>query len=291
MSKSYEEIVVLIRDALVDAGSTFRGDKKRAYRRAIAAETNEKAKWVLETILENAEAAEKNHSPLCDDTGIPHMVLEVGPDAAVTGRMLDAVREGVAEGLRKLPGRPMGIMGDDSHRIDQSGGLNPNSAGVEPAPILIRRCEENVLRLHILMFGGGPAIRAKTYRVFHKHNTQVVLNEIVEWAKEGVAQLGCSPCTLAVGIGRSHFEAAALMLQAQVDGNYDTQSEMEKEITRRINDADIGPLGLHGKTSVLATFMKVGPQRASGVRIVCVRPTCCFEPRIATVELEDESRD
>ena len=285
MSKSYEEIVELVRDTLVAAGSTFREDKKEAYRRAISGESDDKARWVLETILENAEAAEKNHSPLCDDTGIPHMVLEVGPDAAVTGRMLDAIREGIAEGLRKLPGRPMGIMGDDSHRIDQSGGLNPDSAGVEPAPILIRRCEENVIRLHVLMFGGGPAIRGKTYRVFHKHNTKVVLDEIVNWAKEGVAQLGCSPCTLAVGIGRSHFEATALMLQAQVDGKYDIQSEMEQEITRRVNEADIGPLGLHGKISAIATFMKVGPQRASGVRIVCVRPTCCFEPRIAFVEL------
>jgi fumarate hydratase subunit alpha len=234
----------------------------------------------------DAEAAEKNHSPLCDDTGIPHMVLEVGQDAAVTGRMLDAIREGIAEGLRRLPGRPMGIMGDESHRIDQSGGLNPDSAGVEPAPILIRRCQDNVIRLHILMFGGGPAIRAKTYRVFHKHNTQVVLDEIVNWATEGVTQLGCSPCTLAVGVGRSHFEATSMMLQAQVDGRYDFQSEMEQEITRRVNEANIGPLGLHGKTSVIATFMKVGPQRASGVRIVCVRPTCCFEPRIASVELE-----
>ena len=285
MSKSYKEIVELVRDTLVAAGSTFREDKKEAYRRAISGESDDKARWVLETILENAEAAEKNRSPLCDDTGIPHMVLEVGPDAAVTGRMLDAIREGIAEGLRKLPGRPMGIMGDDSHRIDQSGGLNPDSAGVEPAPILIRRCEENVIRLHVLMFGGGPAIRGKTYRVFHKHNTQVVLDEIVNWAKGGVAQLGCSPCTLAVGIGRSHYEATALMLQAQVDGKYDIQSDMEQEITRRVNEADIGPLGLHGKTSVIATFMKVGPQRASGVRIVCVRPTCCFEPRIATIEL------
>ncbi len=285
MSKSYEEIVSLVADTLVDAGSTFREDKKEAYRRAIATETNEKAKWVLETVLQNAEAAQKNKSPLCDDTGIPHMVLEIGPDATVTGRMLDAIKEGIAEGLRKLPGRPMGIMGDDSRRIDQSGGLNPDSAGVEPAPILIRRCEENAVRLHILMFGGGPAIRAKTYRVFHKHNTQVVLDEIVKWATEGVAQLGCSPCTLAVGVGRSHFEATSMMLQAQVDGRYNVQSEMEQEITRRVNEADIGPLGLHGKTSVMATFMKVGPQRASGVRIVCVRPTCCFEPRIATVEL------
>lgn len=280
------DVVSLVRDTLVEAGSTFREDKKRAYERAIEAETNEKAKWVLQTVLDNAKAAQENHSPLCDDTGIPHLVLEVGADCAVTGRLLDEIREGVRQGLRALPGRPMGIMGDDSSRIDQSGGLNPDSAGVEPAPILLRRCEENVLRLHILMFGGGPAIRGKTYRVFHKHDTQVVLDEIVNWAKEGVAQLGCSPCTLAVGVGRSHFEATAMMLQAQTDGKYDVQSEMEREITRRVNEAQIGPLGLGGRTSVIATFMKVGPQRASGVRVVCVRPACCFEPRIATVELQ-----
>lgn len=285
MSRDYEEIVSLVRDALVKAGSTFRKDKKDAYGRAIAEEENQKAKWVLETILKNAETAEQNRSPFCDDTGIPHLVLEIGPDAIVTGRTLDAIKEGVSEGLRKLPGRPMGIMGNDSQRIAQSGGLNPDSAGVEHAPVLIRRCEENVVRLHVLMFGGGPAIRAKTYRVFHKHNTQIVLDEIVKWAIEGVAQLGCSPCTLAVGIGRSHFEAASMMLEAQVDGRYDVQSDMEQEITRRVNEADIGPLGLRGKTSVIATFMKVGPQRASGVRIVCVRPACCFEPRIATVDL------
>lgn len=282
---NYSEIVARVRDTLVEAGSTFREDKKESYRRAIQGETNLKAKWILETILENAEVAQKNHSPLCDDTGIPHIVLEIGSDAVVTGRILDAFKEGIVEGLRTLPGRPMGIMGDDSRRINQSGGLNQDSAGVEPAPILIRRCEENVVRLHVLMFGGGPAIRGKTCHVFHKHNTQVVIDEIVKWATEGVAALGCSPCTLAVGVGRSHYEATSMMLQAQVDGKYDVQTEMEQEITRRVNEADIGPLGLHGKTSVIATYMKVGPQRASGVRIVCVRPNCCFEPRIATVVL------
>lgn len=280
-----KQIVEAVKNALVYAGSTFKDDKKNAYKCAIANESNPKAKWVLETILQNAEAAEENLSPLCDDSGIPHLLLEVGPNAAVTGNMLAKIKEGVAEGLRALPGRPMGIMGDDSSRIDQSGGLNPDSAGVEPSPILIRQTDEDVIRLHIMMFGGGPAIRAKTYRVFHKHNTQVVLDEIVEWAKEAVALLGCSPCTLAVGVGRSHFEASSMMLQALADGTYDKQSEMEAEITRRVNESNIGPLGLHGDTSVLATFMKVGPQRASGVRVVCMRPCCCFEPRIASVEL------
>ena len=267
-----QEIITAVKDTLVKSGSTFRPDKKAAYRCAIRRETNEQARWVLQTVLDNAEAAEKNQSPLCDDSGIPHLVLEVGSDAAVSGAMLRAIRTGVREGLRALPGRPMGIMGNDSQRLDQSGGLNPDSAGVEPAPILLRESDTPGIRLHILMFGGGPAIRDKTYRVFHKHSTETVLEEIVDWAKESVSLLGCSPCTLAVGIGRSHFEASALMLEALTEGDYSRQSEMEQTITRRVNEADIGPLGLHGDTSVLATFLKVGPQRASGVRIVCLRP-------------------
>lgn len=280
-----EQIIEKVSNALVEAGSTFREDKKSAYRRAIEAETNPQAKWVMETILDNADAAENNKSPLCDDSGIPHIILEIGENTAITGGILDAVKEGIAQGLRKLPGRPMGIMGGECERIDQSGGLNPDSAGVEPAPFLIRRCMEDTIRLHIMMFGGGPAIRGKTYRIFHKHNVDTVLNEIVEWAKEAVAQLGCTPCTLGVGVGRSHFEAASMMIEALADGTYDKQSDMERYITAEVNKSNVGALGLHGDTSVLATFMKVGPQRASGVRVVCLRPCCCFEPRISTVEI------
>lgn len=286
MDMPYDEIAGQVADTLVTAGSTFTDDKKEAYRKAIAEETNPHAKWVMETILQNADAAERLKSPLCDDTGIPHLVLDVGDGIAITGALLDVIREGVEQGLRRLPGRPMGIMGGDVQRIDQSGGLDPDSAGVMPAPFHIRRMNGNGLKLHILMFGGGPAIRAKTLRVFHRHDAQVVLDEIISWAKEGVSQLGCSPCTLGVGIGRSHYEAATLMLESLVDGSYDRQSEMESQITAGVNEADIGPLGLHGKHSVLATFLKVGPQRASGVRIVCLRPCCCFEPRIASVEIE-----
>lgn len=65
-----------------------------------------------------------------------------------------------------------------------------------------------------------------------------------------------------------------MMLQALVDGMYDEQSEMEQVITRRVNESNIDPTGLRGDTSVIATFMKVEPQRAFGVRTVCVRPTC-----------------
>ena len=274
-----------VADCLVRAGSTFREDQKEAYRRAIADEQNEQSCWVMRQVLDNALVAEERKSPLCDDTGIPHLFLEVGKNRFVSGEMMQEILEGVEMGLRKLPGRPMAIMGDDYARIDQSGGLNPDSGALKPSPILMKPVDEDVIRLTILMLGGGPAIRGITQRVFHKHSVEVVIDEIVNRATEGVSKLGCSPCVLAVGIGRSQFEATSMMMEAMVYGDFNKQSEFEKRITEKVNEAQIGPLGLGGKHSVLATFAKVGPQRASGVRIVALRPCCCFEPRRASVEL------
>ena len=278
-------IVEKVADCLVRAGSTFREDQKDAYRRAIADEANAQSCWVMQQVLDNAIVAEERRSPLCDDTGIPHLFLEVGKNRSVSGEMMQEIMEGVEMGLRQLPGRPMAIMGDDNARIDQSGGLNPDSGALKPSPILIKPIEEDVIRLTVLMLGGGPAIRGITQRIFHKHNVDVVIDEIVNRAKEGVSKLGCSPCVLAVGIGRSQFEATSLMMEAMVYGDFSKLTEFEKKITEKVNEANIGPLGLGGKHSVLATFAKVGPQRASGVRIVALRPCCCFEPRRASVEL------
>ncbi len=274
-----------VADCLVQAGSTFREDQKEAYRKAIEDEKMESACWVMRQVLDNALVAEKRRSPLCDDTGIPHLFLEVGKNKIVTGELLEQIKEGVRQGLRQLPGRPMAIDGDDYARIDQSGGLNEDSGALDASPILIKPVDEDVLRLTILMLGGGPAIRGITQRVFHKHNVDVVIDEIVNRAKEGVSKLGCSPCVLAVGIGRSQFEATSLMMEAMAKGNFNRQSDFEKKITDKVNEANIGPLGLGGRHSVLATFAKIGPQRASGVRIVAIRPCCCFEPRRASVEL------
>ena len=274
-----------VADCLVRAGSTFREDQKEAYRKAIANEANTQSCWVMQQVLDNALVAEERRSPLCDDTGIPHLFLEVGKNRTVSGEMMQEIMEGVEMGLRQLPGRPMAIMGDDYARIDQSGGLNPDSGALKPSPILIKPVDEDVIRLTVLMLGGGPAIRGITQRVFHKHNVDVVIDEIVNRATEGVSKLGCSPCVLAVGVGRSQFEATSMMMEAMAKGDFSKQSDFEKRITEKVNEANIGPLGLGGKHSVLATFAKVGPQRASGVRIVALRPCCCFEPRRASVEL------
>ncbi len=283
--KSEKSVIEKVADCLVRAGSTFREDQKEAYRRAIADEQIESSCWVMKQVLDNALVAEERRSPLCDDTGIPHLFLEVGPNKSITGALLEEIKEGVAMGLRQLPGRPMAIKGDDFARIDQSGGLNEDSGALTPSPILIKSVDEDVVCLTIMMLGGGPAIRGITQRVFHKHSVDVVIEEIVSRAITAVSQLGCSPCTLAIGIGRSQFEATSLMMEAMAKGAFGVQSDFEKRITDKVNEANVGPLGLGGKHSVLATFAKIGPQRASGVRIVALRPCCCFEPRRASVEL------
>jgi len=280
-----DEIISKVSDALIRASATFREDLVQAYKHAIESEKGSKAKWVLETILENALVAERNKSPLCDDTGIPHLFIEIGKNRQISGEMIENIKLGVAEGLRKLPGRPMAVLGEDLQRIDQSIGLSSDPHAVEPTPILLKTVDEDVLRVNILMHGGGPEIRAKTYRIFHKHDTDVVRDEIINWASQSASELGCTPCTLAIGIGRSHYEATSLMIEAQVYGRFDVQSDFEKEITKGVNESKVGALGLGGKTTTLATFVKVGPQRASGVRIVCMRPCCCVEPRLASVEL------
>lgn len=285
MKKEESATIEKVKDTLIRAATIYSADQKLAFKKAIASETVPRAKWILENLLENALVAEKDKSPLCDDTGIPHLILEVGKNKSVSGELLEAIQKGVVSGLRALPGRPMAIKGNDIERLEQSGGLDEDPGALAPAPMTIKLVDEDVLRLYILMQGGGPEIRGKTYRIFHQHKIAVIIDEIVNWAIQEVGKLGCTPCVPAIGIGRSHFEASTMMLEAMVHGKFGVQSDIEREITDRINQSNVGPLGLQGKTTALATFLKVGPQRASGVRIVCLRLCCCVEPRVASVEL------
>ena len=278
-------IVSAVKDCLVKAGTTFRKDQLDAYKSAARKEKNRNAKWVLEKLFENAKIAEKNMFPLCDDSGIPHVIAEIGNDAILPEGWLSGIYEGIAEGLRQMPGRPMAVRGNDVERIEQSKGLFKDPAKLSPAPVVVKPIPGSALKVTILMLGGGPEIRARTYRIFHKRSMENVLKEAAEWMASEVRHLGCTPCTLAIGIGRTHMEASVLMLEAMKKGTLRRQNRWEKKVTNRINDENIGPLGLGGKTTVLGTFIKVGPTRASGVRIVSIRPCCCVEPRKATVSI------
>ena len=284
-----------ISKTIIDASTTLSCDKYDALKRAIELEDNENAKWALEQILENYKVAQDIKFPLCDDTGIPHVIVEIGDERELSGKLINQIHRGIELGLNNLPARPMAVIGDEVQRINQSEGLFEKPGMLRPAPILIdngldehsykRDISPDTLNIHFILEGGGPEIRAKTLRVYHKRSFDNVINTACEWLEESLKMLGCTPSIPAIGIGRTHYEATSLLLKAIAYGNLDNQSEHEKRITNRLNKTDIGPMGFGGKTTVLGTYLNIGNQRASGIRIVSIRPSCFVEPRVATLKL------
>ena len=289
------DILDEISKTIIKASTTLSSDKYKALRKAIDMEDNENAKWALTQILENYHVAEKTGFPLCDDTGIPHVIIEIGQNREISGELLNQIHEGIALGLNNLPARPMAVKGDFVERIEQSRGLYEKPGMLHPANILIdnanddssykRDISSDTLNIHFLLEGGGPEIRAKTYRVYHQRSFENVIDTACGWLEESLKMLGCTPSIPSIGIGRTHFEATSLLLKSVAYGSLDNQSEHEQHISDRLNQSGIGPLGLGGKTTVLGTYLNIGNQRAIGVRIVSVRPSCFVEPRVATLKL------
>ncbi len=271
---------------LIEAGTTYRRDQFSAYAKAIEAESSGNARWVLEQIVENARIAEREQLPLCDDTGIPHVIAHIGDACILPAGWLSALQDGIAQGLRDMPGRPMAVRGNAVQRVEQSRGLFDDPGALEVAPVLVRPVKGSQFKLTVLLLGGGPEIRARTRRVFHRRSIGNVVDQAAAWISEEIGSLGCTPATIAVGIGRSQVEASALMLEAMTEGSLDVQNELERRITDAVNQSRVGPLGLGGATTALGCFLKIGPTRASGVRIVCARPCCLVEPRRASTVLD-----
>lgn len=272
--------------AVIKASIGCSQQKLNALKKALKNETNENAKWALTLMIKNIEIANKKKLPLCDDTGIPHILIEIGENNNITNQTIKEIKEGIREGLNQLPGRPMAVKGNDIEKLEQSKGLYPTPDAVSTAPILIDTNKNNkTTQVHIMFLGGGPEIRGKTYRIFHKHSHKTILNETIEWLKESLYYLGCTPSIPCIGIGRTHFEATSLMLKAMAHGNIEKQNKIENYLTNELNKTNIGPMGLGGKNTVLASFIKIGNQRASGVRIVSTRPSCFVEPRVETIKI------
>ena len=280
------DIVDKVSDLIIEASTNLSNDKRNALKSAIENESNENASWALTQILEDYEVAQKTKFPLCDDTGIPHVIIEMGADRQITQDLISQINEGIYQGLNKLPARPMAVKGNSIERIEQSCGLYDDPGLMKPASFLIDDAENpDTLNIHLLLQGGGPEIRAKTYRVYHKRSFDTVINEAIDWLKDSLKLLGCTPSIPAIGIGRTHYEASSLMLKSMIYGNLNDLSDEEKYVTQKLNQTNIGPLGFGGNTTVLGTFIRIGNQRASGVRIVSVRPSCFVEPRKATLRL------
>ncbi len=289
------DIVEDISKKIIEASTTLSDDKLKSLNNAIEIEENENARWALSQILENYNVAQKTLFPLCDDTGIPHVVIELGSNREISGELLNQIHKGIALGLNNLPARPMAVKGDEIERIEQTKGLFEKPGMLKTASVLIDSSNDistysheispDTLNIHFILEGGGPEIRAKTYRVYHKRSFYNVIDTAIDWLSDSLGLLGCTPSIPSIGIGRTHYEANALLLKSIVYGNLDSQSDVECYVAQKLNETGIGPLGLGGKTTVLGSYVNIGNQRASGVRIVAIRPSCFVEPRVATLNI------
>ena len=219
----------------------------------------------------------------------------MGNNREISGELISQIHEGIALGLDNLPARPMAVQGSEIERIEQSKGLYEKPGMLKPASILIdssndestykRDISPDTLNIHFILEGGGPEIRAKTYRVYHKRSFNNVIDTAIDWLSDSLNLLGCTPSIPSIGIGRTHYEANALLLKSVAYGSLDNQSDVENYVNQKLNETGIGPLGFGGKTTVLGSYVNIGNQRASGVRIVAVRPSCFVEPRVAKLKL------
>ncbi|MCE5213655.1 MAG: fumarate hydratase [Methanobacterium sp.] len=285
------DLINLVKNAVIKASTTFREDQIKAYHKAITNEVNPLASWILKLLIENAQIANEKNTPLCDDTGVPHVILEIGEDSIIPANFIPEIKEGIKMGLQELPGRPMAVRGNDLERIEQKKGLYNEPGKLIPSSFIIDQLDieknpnnQDKIRIHILMLGGGPEIRARTHSIFHKRDYNEIFEEIKKFMKLELPKLGCTPCIPAVGVGRTHFEATSLMLKAMAYGNLEIQSELERDLTKTINSYQIGALNLGGSVTALGSFINIGPQRASGVRILSIRPCCCVEPRVSSFD-------
>jgi fumarate hydratase subunit alpha len=279
-------IIDKVKKTLIKASTSYSEDRVKAIKEAYLNETNENAKWVLDLIIKNMEIAKKNKVPLCDDTGIPHVLIEIGDKTEfIPNNLFKDIKKGIAIGLKTLPGRPMAVKGNDIEKIEQSKGLYSQSEKVESTPFLLDTYKGDEIKIHILLLGGGPEIRSKTIEVFHQRNHDNIFNMAFNHLKDNLPILGCTPTIPVIGVGRTHFEATSLMLKGMIYGNIDKQSKLEKKFTYKINKLQIGPMGLGGDTTALGSFINVGSQRASGVRIVSIHPSCFVEPRVASFQI------
>lgn len=249
-----EEIFQMVKDTCLDAAYNLSPDAKEALHVALKKEESEIGKSILQEIIENAEIAEKDKLPLCQDTGFAVFFVEIGEDIIIEGSLnraiTNAVREAYQEGyLRKS------IVADPLRR--------KNTGDNTPPIIHIEFVAGDKLKIMFSAKGGGSENMSRIGMMKPADGVEGVKNFIIETAKLAGPN-PCPPIIVGVGIGGT-FEKAALLAKKAIfrdinEHNPDPfYAEMEKELLERINNLGIGPQGLGGRITALAVHINTFP--------------------------------
>ena len=268
-----EEITKNIKEMCIEANHFLSPDMAEAMK---CAEKNEEAplgKQILEQLQENLKIAGEDMIPICQDTGMAVVFLEIGQDVHLeVGALEDAVNEGVRQGyvegyLRKS------VVGDPL--------IRENTKDNTPAVLHTRIVDGEQVKIKVAPKGFGSENMSRVFMLKPAEGIEGVKDAVLTAVKDAGPN-ACPPMVVGVGIGGT-FEKCALMAKEALTREVGSHSEieyvkeLEEELLTKINSLGIGPGGLGGTTTALAVNINTYPTHIAGLPVAV--NICCHVNR------------
>jgi fumarate hydratase subunit alpha len=248
------EITRAVRDLFIDANINLGEDVLAALRNALTREESLRGKEVIRELLENARIAKKTAIPVCQDTGLAIVFIELGQEVHLTGGLLT---EAINEGIRQATWE--GLLRPSACRCfsrENTGTNTPAITHVEVVP-------GQEIRVIVFPKGGGSENTSKATMLLPAAG----LAGVKEYVIQQVLAAGANPCPpliVGVGIGGTFDQAAVIAKKALLRpiGNKHPDSEicaLEEDLLIGINDLGIGPMGYGGRITALAVQAEMIP--------------------------------
>lgn len=268
-----EDIVKNIKEMCIEANHYLSKDMDKALKDATVSEKSELGKKILNQLQENLKIADEEMIPICQDTGMAVIFLEVGQDVHFEGMAVeDAVNEGVRQGytegyLRKS------VVGDPI--------IRENTKDNTPAVIHYSIVPGDKVIITMAPKGFGSENMSRVFMLKPADGIEGVKNAVIETVKLAGPN-ACPPVVVGVGVGGT-FEKCALLAKKALTRDIDSENsieyvaELEKELLNEINKLNIGPGGLGGKVTALGVNIETYPTHIAGLPVAV--NMCCHVNR------------
>ena len=246
----------------IEANTRLPADVKAALDAAEAAEPWPLAKETLGLLQQNLCVAKEKDLPICQDTGMACVFIELGQDAHIDGDLTDAVNEGVRRGYEKAFLRKS-ITADPLQRV--------NTGDNTPAFLTVHLVPGSGCKITVAPKGAGSENMSRIAMLRPSDG----LDGVKQFVLDAVLQAGPNPCppiVVGVGLGGTFDKAALLAKKAllrETGGHNEDPfyAELERELLERINALGIGPQGFGGRTTALAVHMLSMPTHIAGLPV------------------------
>jgi len=259
----FEEIAQAVEKLCMEANYDLGDDVRAGFTQALQLETSPLGKEVLERLIENADIARNERVPMCQDTGMVVLFVEIGQDVHICGGALsEALNEGVRRGYQKGYLRKS-VVADPFERV--------NTGDNTPAVIHYEVVSGDELKIIVAPKGFGSENMGGIKMCKPSEGLEGVRQFVVDVVDKAGGN-PCPPIIVGVGVGGTMEKAAYLakkgLLRPVGESNPDQRlAEIEQEILRRINNLGIGPQGFGGVTTAMAVNLEVYPTHIAGLPV------------------------